>query len=177
MKKYVQIMAVLVVFTLLVIAKQDLSSAGAGDDGRARLVVAPSGLPVATPITTAVASPVSTVPSPTTSTFATPTPTPTPAPTPQGKYKNGTYTGSVADAYYGNIQVQAIISNGKIANVTFLQYPNDNRTSLSINSQAMPYPTQQALQAQRAQVNTDSGASDSSAAFRQSLQVALNQAV
>ena len=34
--------------------------------------------------------------------------------TPSSQYKDGTYTGSVASAYYGNVQVQAVISNGKI---------------------------------------------------------------
>ena len=36
-----------------------------------------------------------------------------------GGYKNGTYVGSVQDAFYGNIQVQAVISNGKITAVNF----------------------------------------------------------
>lgn len=93
-----------------------------------------------------------------------------------GVYKNGTYTGSVADAYYGYIQVQAVIQNGRIADVIFLQYPNDNGTSLSINSQAMPLLKQEALQAQSAQVDIISGASDSSMAFQQSLASALLQA-
>ncbi|HEX3096025.1 MAG TPA: hypothetical protein VHQ20_02810, partial [Patescibacteria group bacterium] len=46
---------------------------------------------------------------------------PTAPPVSAGKYKDGTYTGSVADAYYGNIQVKAIISGGKITDVIFLQ--------------------------------------------------------
>src|SRR5476651_1351703 len=53
-------------------------------------------------------------------------------------YKDGTYTGDSADAYYGNIQVQAVIQNGKITDVQFLQYPNDRGTSVEINTQAMP---------------------------------------
>lgn len=93
-----------------------------------------------------------------------------------GQYKDGTYTGSVADAYYGNIQVQAIISGGKITDVQFLQYPNDNGTSHMINTQAMPYLRQEAITAQSAQVDIVSGASDSSQAFQQSLSSALSQA-
>lgn len=91
-------------------------------------------------------------------------------------YKDGSYTGSVADAYYGNIQVQAVISGGKITDVIFLQYPNDNRTSQRINSQADPMLTQEAIQVQSAQVDTVSGASASSQAFQQSLADALSQA-
>lgn len=94
----------------------------------------------------------------------------------KGKYKDGTYTGSAEDAYYGNIQVQVTITNGSITDVQFLQYPNDNGTSRSINMQAMPYLRSEAIQAQSAQVDIVSGASDSSAAFIKSLGNALGQA-
>ena len=113
---------------------------------------------------------------------ATPTPTQAaaaPSPTiavSQGQYKDGTYTGSVADAFYGNIQVQAVVSGGKITDVIFLQYPNDRSTSIAINTQAMPYLKQEAIAAQSANVAAVSGASDTSAAFQQSLQAALSQA-
>jgi uncharacterized protein with FMN-binding domain len=91
-------------------------------------------------------------------------------------YKNGTYTGAVADAYYGNLQVQAVISGGKITDVIFLQYPSDNRTSQYVNSQADPMLKQEAIQVQSAQVDIVSGASASSQAFQQSLADALSQA-
>lgn len=117
------------------------------------------------------------VPTPADST-QTPAPViPTPQPTPTGKYKNGSYTGSVADAFYGNIQVKAIIRGGQISDVQFLQYPNDRSTSIEINSQAMPLLTQEAIQAQSAQVDGVSGASQTSRAFIESLQNALNQAI
>lgn len=93
-----------------------------------------------------------------------------------GTYKDGSYTGNVADAYYGNVQVQAFISGGKISDVKFLQYPNDRQNSIYINSQAMPYLTQEAITAQNAQVDIISGATDTSMAFQQSLANALNQA-
>ena len=104
---------------------------------------------------------------------------PTVTPTPRqlaGAYRDGSYTGSVADAFYGNIQVKAIISGGKITDVQFLQYPSDRRQSIEINSQAMPLLKEEAIQAQSANVNGVSGASASSAAFVQSLQSALDQA-
>lgn len=107
---------------------------------------------------------------------ATALPTIPPAPVSTGAYKNGTYTGKVADAYYGNIQVQAVISGGKITDVIFLQYPNDNRTSQYINSQAAPMLKQEAIQAQSAKVDIISGASASSDAFQVSLADALAQA-
>ena len=93
-----------------------------------------------------------------------------------GQYKNGTYTGSVQDAFYGNIQVQATVLNGKISNVTFLQFPNDNRTSQYVNAQADPILAQEAIQKQSANVDIVSGASASSQAFQASLADALSQA-
>ncbi len=93
-----------------------------------------------------------------------------------GKYRDGTYTGNPADAYYGYIQVQVAVQNGQISDVQFLRYPNDRSTSIAINRQAMPYLRTEAIQAQSANVNIVSGATDSSLAFRQSMQSALSQA-
>ena len=103
----------------------------------------------------------------------TPTPAPAPAPKPAGQYADGSYMGSAADAYYGLIQVKAVIQGGKIADVQFLQYPSDRSTSRYINSQAMPILTSEAIQAQSANVDIVSGATDSSMAFQQSLASAL----
>lgn len=94
-----------------------------------------------------------------------------------GQYKDGQYTGSVADAYYGNVQVKAIIAGGKITDVQFLSFPSDRQTSREINAQATPMLTAQAIQVQNAQVNGVSGATETSRAFRQSLQSALSQAI
>jgi len=105
-----------------------------------------------------------------------PTPTPAPAPKKTGMYTDGTYTGSPADAYYGTVQVAVVITNGKISDVQFLNYPQDRNTSRRINGMAMPYLTQEAIQAQSANVNGVSGASDTSAAFKESLASALSQA-
>lgn len=100
----------------------------------------------------------------------------TPTPTPSSGLKDGTYTGQAADAFYGLIQVQATIASGRITNVQFLQAPSDRGTSIEINAQADPILAQEAIQAQNANVNIVSGATDSSQAFVQSLQSALDQA-
>lgn len=92
------------------------------------------------------------------------------------KYKDGSYTGSVADAQWGYIQVKAIISGGKITDVQFLQHPSDRDRSIQINDFADPQLTQEAIQAQSAQVDVITGATDSSDAFMQSLGDALTQA-
>jgi uncharacterized protein with FMN-binding domain len=94
----------------------------------------------------------------------------------KGPYKDGKFIGNVADAYYGYVQVQVNITGGKISDVIFLQYPNDRRTSIEINSQAMPYLKQEAISAQSAKVNYVSGATQTSRAFKESLSGALQQA-
>ncbi len=91
-------------------------------------------------------------------------------------YKDGNYTGSVSNAYYGNVQVSATISGGKITTINFLQYPNTHSTSVAINQQAMPYLQQEAISAQSANVQVISGATYTSQAFTQSLDAALTQA-
>jgi len=104
---------------------------------------------------------------------ATEPPAPTQAPLAQAGYKDGEYAGPVTDAFYGQVQVKAVIQQGKIADVQFLQYPNDRRTSIRINNIAMPYLVSEAIQAQSAQVDIISGATLTSQAFAESLQSAL----
>jgi uncharacterized protein with FMN-binding domain len=97
-------------------------------------------------------------------------------PQPSAMYKDGVYTGQNANAFFGLVQVKAVIQGGKITDVQFVNYPHDRRTSVFINSQAMPWLTQEAIQAQSAQVDIISGATLTSRAFIQSLQSALNEA-
>ena len=106
-----------------------------------------------------------------------PTVVPTPPPVvKKNLYADGTFTGSVADAYYGNIQVQTTIQNGKIVNIQFLQYPSDRSTSRRINSIADPQLASEAISVQSSNVDIVSGATDSSQAFIQSLDSTLTQA-
>jgi uncharacterized protein with FMN-binding domain len=95
---------------------------------------------------------------------------------PGAQYKEGAYTGGVTDAQWGYVQIQATISNGKIASVKFLQYPNDRGRSIEINQYADPQLVDEAIQAQSANVDIISGATDTSYAFIQSLGDALQQA-
>jgi len=125
------------------------------------------------------------VPSPVTPTTPAPVPTPNPVPiatapkptpTPTGKYKNGTYTGNSINEYYGSIQVAAIISGGKLSNISFLQYPNYGNSG-NINSYALPILRSEAISAQSANIDAVSGASETSPAFIASLDSALKQAL
>ena len=172
MRKYFQITFFMGIFGLLVFLKQ-----ATGSDNQNIIVgnKSVSTNPILSPTSTQTPTPTQSggTPQPTS---ANPTATQTPTPKPKGQYKDGNYTGSVEDAFYGNIQVQAKISNGRIADVVFLQFPNDNRTSRFINSQADPMLTQEAIQVQSASVDIVSGASASSQAFQASLANALAQA-
>ena len=88
-------------------------------------------------------------------------------------YKDGEYTGNSVDAYYGNVQVKAIIKNSLITDVQFLDYPKDRTTSLQISTRATPILKIEAIKAQSANVNIVSGATQTSDAFIRSLSSAL----
>ncbi|HUX51134.1 MAG TPA: FMN-binding protein [Spirochaetia bacterium] len=89
---------------------------------------------------------------------------------------DGTYVGAREYAYYGYVRVQAVVQNGQLSNVQVLEHPNDNGTSRYINSIAMPYLVQEAVQAKSTNISLISGATLSSQAFLQSLSSALTKA-
>ncbi len=92
------------------------------------------------------------------------------------KYKDGSYLGKVTDAYYGNLQVKAIIVNGRLVDIKMLDYPHNGGNSIYINSYALPILRREAIRAQSAKVNAVSGASETSPAFKRSLLSALLKA-
>jgi uncharacterized protein with FMN-binding domain len=106
-----------------------------------------------------------------------PAQTPPPTPAPSGKFKNGTYTGSSADALYGTVQVAAVISGGKLTDVQILQSPSDRGHSAQLSQMALPQLKSEAIAAQSSVVQIISGATQTSQAFEQSLQSALSQAM
>ncbi|MCL4416275.1 MAG: FMN-binding protein [Actinobacteria bacterium] len=93
-----------------------------------------------------------------------------------GLYKDGEYDGVVADAFYGTVQVKAIIQSGKLTDVQLLSSPNDRSYSIEINNSVIPILRAEAINIQSAQVDIVSGATNTSNAFIQSLDSALNQA-
>jgi uncharacterized protein with FMN-binding domain len=142
-------------------------------------VVVAASIPITKPVPKLVPKPKpAPIPLPVTKPIPVSVPTPVPVPPPKtiGTFKDGTYTGVVADAFYGNVQVQTIVKNGVLADVVVLQYPNDRNNSVRINNFAIPQLQSEAIQAQSASVDMISGASATSQAFVQSLQSALDQA-
>ena len=90
--------------------------------------------------------------------------------------KNGNFTGQVFSAYYGYVQVRAVVRGGELANVDVLQYPSDRFTSRVINHRALPQLEREVVAAHDVRVNMVSGATLTSRAFLRSLQSALEKA-
>lgn len=93
-----------------------------------------------------------------------------------GLYRDGTYTGSSENAYYGRVKVQVVVLQGQVENINVLDYPQDRRTSRYINSQALPMLEREVMRAQTAKINGVSGATLTSRAYIRSLGAALTKA-
>ncbi|MGA3183942.1 MAG: FMN-binding protein [Candidatus Dormibacteria bacterium] len=134
-----------------------------------------SSSPTPTPTTTATPSgaPPAGGSSPTPTSTATATPTPKPS---ASGLKSGSFTGQTSSNPYGNVQVQVVISGGKITDVKTIQYPDGHQQSVFINSQALPLLREEVLKAQSAQINIIGGATFTSEGYAQSVQSALDLA-
>jgi uncharacterized protein with FMN-binding domain len=107
---------------------------------------------------------------------ATPAGSPTAAsPTPAAS-ASGTFTGQDVPNRFGDVQVQVIISNGRITEIKALQMPFDRSRSAYISQVAGPMLRDEALRAQSARIDVISGATYTSDSYAQSLETALQQA-
>ena len=88
----------------------------------------------------------------------------------------GDFTGRREYAYYGWVQVRAVVHNGVIQDIKVLEYPNDNGRSTYINNVALPYLIKETVGGHSWKVDLISGATFTSAAYTKSLQDALKQA-
>jgi uncharacterized protein with FMN-binding domain len=89
--------------------------------------------------------------------------------------KSGTYTGSTISTPFGDMQVAAVISGGKLTDVTVLQETDGGR-SHQIDDAALPILRSEALSARSANIDTVSGATYTSQGYARSLQSALDKA-
>ncbi|MEU9238174.1 FMN-binding protein [Streptomyces sp. NPDC048385] len=87
-----------------------------------------------------------------------------------------TVTGNTVQTRWGPVQVKVTIKNGKITDVTAVQYPSENPRDQQINDYALPQLRSEALAAQSASIDTVSGATYTSEGYQQSLQSALDSA-
>jgi uncharacterized protein with FMN-binding domain len=113
-------------------------------------------------------------PSPTTAPGVSATPAPTAA-TGGGTAASTTVDGPVVDTRYGPVQVEVVVSGGKISDVVALQLPTGRRSG-QISQSAAPILHDEAVQAQSAKIDLVSGATYTSDAYAQSLQAAIDQA-
>ena len=96
-------------------------------------------------------------------------------PVPVG-YKDGTYTGDVANSIYGPVQVAIAIAGGKIVTVDVPVYPNTPGHTTEVSNESIPVLKQEAIAVQSAKVDIVSGATQTVEAFQESLASALSQA-
>ena len=95
---------------------------------------------------------------------------------PPSPYKDGAFTGNPVDIEYGLVQVGAVIRDGQIVDIKWLQDPEDIDLSRQINQDAMPKLTREAITAQKSEVDMITGATFTVLGFRLSLSTALAQA-
>ncbi|MFG2131289.1 FMN-binding protein [Streptomyces sp. NPDC048751] len=92
-----------------------------------------------------------------------------------GAAQAGTFTGAVAQTQYGPVQVRVTVSGGKITKAETVQAPKGGRSD-QITADAVPKLNQAAMAAGSADIDAVSGATYTSAGYKQSLQSALDQA-
>jgi uncharacterized protein with FMN-binding domain len=91
-------------------------------------------------------------------------------------YKDGTYNGNTAETPYGTVQVAAVISDGKITDIKFLQMPSDEKHSQEVTAMSEPLLKSATLNSQNGHVDFVSGATSTSYGYQESLQAALDKA-
>jgi uncharacterized protein with FMN-binding domain len=84
--------------------------------------------------------------------------------------------GSVARTRWGPVQVRVTIAQGRITDVSAIQYPTGNSRDQQINASALPRLRSQVLAAQSAGIDGVSGATVTSDGYILSLQAALDTA-
>ncbi|MFF7799509.1 FMN-binding protein [Streptomyces olivaceus] len=84
-------------------------------------------------------------------------------------------TGDVTQTQYGPVQVRVTVSGGKITNAETLQSPKGGRSD-QVTADAVPKLNQAAVTAGTADIDAVSGATYTSAGYKQSLQSALDKA-
>jgi uncharacterized protein with FMN-binding domain len=117
-----------------------------------------------------------------------PSPSAEPRPGPSGKpaasagpvaspaARRHVFAGPVVTHRWGPVQVQITMVDDRIVDVTDLQRPSHPGEGVRINAHALPILRSEVLDAQSADIDTVSGATLTSEAYRESLQAALDEA-
>ncbi|MCL2489517.1 MAG: FMN-binding protein [Propionibacteriaceae bacterium] len=93
---------------------------------------------------------------------------------PRGTGADGTYTGDAVKTPHGNVQVEIVVADRQITDIHVVQCPSDAQRSKDICQQAVPTLVSESLDAQSANVDAVSGATYTSAGYKQSLQSAID---
>ncbi len=88
---------------------------------------------------------------------------------------DGTVTGDAVQTQYGAVQVRLTVSGGRITKAEAVQAPKGGQSD-QITSNAVPRLNQAAVQTQSGDIDAVSGATYTSAGYKESLQSALDKA-
>ncbi|MFJ4618740.1 FMN-binding protein [Streptomyces sp. NPDC088812] len=88
---------------------------------------------------------------------------------------SGTFTGDAAQTQYGAVQVRITVADGKITKAEAVQAPKGGRSD-QVTADAVPQLNQAAVTAGSADIDAVSGATYTSAGYKESLQSALDEA-
>lgn len=105
-----------------------------------------------------------------------PTGKPGPSGEPSSPTGSRSVTGDTVQTRWGPVQVRVTIKDGRLTDVTAVDYPQDNPRDQEISGYALPALRREALVAQSADIDMVSGATYTSTGYKQSLQSALDSA-
>ena len=94
---------------------------------------------------------------------------PTTSPTPDSANATVTTQGTAESSRYGTVQVQVTFTGSRMVAVTLLQAPDDGRALT-----ALPRLQEEAMKAQNADIDTITGATETSESYKTSLQAAID---
>jgi uncharacterized protein with FMN-binding domain len=95
---------------------------------------------------------------------------------PLGSSKSKAFKGPTEDTRHGPVQVSIVVKSKKIVSVKAVISPLDDGRSPFLQGRAIPILKQETLTAQSANIDAVSGATETSEAYIQSLQVAIKKA-
>lgn len=93
-----------------------------------------------------------------------------------GTLASGPVDGDVVTTRFGVVQVRVVVTDGRIASVEALHFPDRDRHDQMINARALPILGAEVVAAQSAEVDAVSGATLTSQGYLRSVQSALDRA-
>lgn len=102
--------------------------------------------------------------------------TPAAAPSATAAGKSGTFVGATESTQFGNVQVEIIVTSGKITDVKALKLTDQGGRSVQISNYAAPILRSEVLKSQSTHVNSVSGATYTTDGYLSSVQSAIDKA-